>query len=182
MLWYFPPSQKLIQYVASYLYYTIVNSKDGSEIELWAKYSLRRLDHTSAKGRRKFIPNVSEIQAIMQRKPVTVNVHYLDGRSRNILVDSQTRVDEALESLAETLKLTNPAVYGLYDMETQPPGYIQDYFAELEKKKLKRHQKVNALIKSVPINKHLEKEEGILDIISGWEFGKYKDRKFNLIT
>eukprot|EP00494_Astrolonche_serrata_P025171 UN25432 len=122
----FPPSQTLVKYLASFLYAASINS---NEIGKWAKYSLERLDHTMRKGRRKFIPTEAEINSVLIRKPLTINVYYLDGTSRKLQIESQTRVDETLGCLAETLKLTNPEVYGLYDMEEVSAGFIQDFFS-----------------------------------------------------
>jgi hypothetical protein len=95
-------------------------------------------------------------------------------------VDSQTRVDETLAALSDTLKLNHSEFYGLYEMEKTNQGQIQKYFESLSRGKLKRQDKVNALIRC-PIDRHLEKDERIMDVLASWQYGQFHNREFELV-
>jgi len=174
------PSQTLVKYLASYLHERSVSGASHRSVAEWARYALTRLDASMRCGRRKFFPIDDEIKAVEEKRACNVKVHYLDGTFKTILVDSQTRVDETLAALCDTLKLNHPEFYGLYEMERTTQGHIQKYFSSLSQKKLKRQDKVNALIKC-PIDRHLEKDERIMDVLASWQYGQFDNREFELV-
>lgn len=173
----FPPTLGLIKYLAAYLYSA---SLQGNDIGGWATYALQRLDKTWVCGRREFYPTITEILAIQEKRPVSVQITFLDGSARTLLVESQTTAHEAVECIGDLLKLENSENYGIYEMEVTEHGQLQNYFKGLMKKKLRRSDKVTALGK-VPIDRFLETQERLLDIYSGWKNGFYKDRHFEFV-
>jgi len=173
------PSQTLVPFLSSYLYERSA-SRGSQQVQDWAKYSLTKLDASMRCGRRKFFPISDEIKAVEEQRPCNVKIHYLDGTFKTILVDSQTRVDETLRALCDTLKLEHEEFYGLYEMEKTTQGHIQKYFDGLCQRKLKRQDKVNALIKC-PIDRHLEKDERVMDVLASWQYGQFESRDFELV-
>ena len=94
-----------------------------------------------------------------------------NSKNRIFFKNLYCKVDEALGTLARELKLTNHEVYGLYNMEDVKHGFIQDYFTKLESKKLKRQEKINALLKVIHTNdltlknRKKKQREFVLDVV-----------------
>jgi len=59
-------------------------------------------------------------------------------------------------------------------------GIFRSIFPRFRRKKLKRQDKVNALIKC-PIDRHLEKDERIMDVLASWQYGQFDNREFELV-
>jgi len=95
----------------------------------------------------------------------------------NIVVHSQSRVKDAMNSLAKSLKLSKPELYGLYEIEKSLPGWIQKFFKKLkDDKTLRKADRIKAMA-SVPVERKLEDSDRILDVISGWQWGPFRNRE-----
>jgi len=172
---FFPPSQSLIRYIAAYIYGASL--QQNTEAGKWAEFALTQLDYTWAFGRRVFQPTDDEILAVERRQKVNIVIKFLDGEENTIVVHSQTRVKDAMQSLATSLKLNKPELYGIYEIEKESAGWIQNFFRKLkDDKSLKKADRIKAMAQ-IPVERKLEDSDRILDIISGWQYGPMRTRK-----
>eukprot|EP01084_Bolivina_argentea_P010838 20218_1 len=110
----FPPSDQFVNYLASYLY---IKTKEIGIIGKYAKYCLHCLDTTMEIGQRRIQPIHNEIQTIIQMEPIPIKIYFLDGTFKNVLITSQTRTEQIMNTLSEILKSNHCKSFGLFEME-----------------------------------------------------------------
>ncbi|CAL1545802.1 unnamed protein product [Lymnaea stagnalis] len=83
----------------------------------YARFALKCLNRTSEKKRRKFAPSVKEIQCIVQRKPVTQKVFFLNGEQRIIEFDSAGTCGEVIKTVKTKIGMRSDAeCFAIYEM------------------------------------------------------------------
>jgi hypothetical protein len=71
----FPPSEEFSNYLCSYFFR---QAECGGVVAEFARYCLGRLDRTMADGARKKPPTALEVDAVQERRPITIRVRFLD--------------------------------------------------------------------------------------------------------
>eukprot|EP00479_Gromia_sphaerica_P000054 TRINITY_DN1003_c0_g1_i5.p1 TRINITY_DN1003_c0_g1~~TRINITY_DN1003_c0_g1_i5.p1 ORF type:complete len:429 (+),score=98.53 TRINITY_DN1003_c0_g1_i5:1511-2797(+) len=130
-----------------------------------------KLDRTMIEGTRKYCPTEMEIEASEQRKPVSIRVEFLDGTFRSLLVDSQTLVKQVAGQLVKGMDIENEKSFALAEMEDEPPDdpeRDQEWLEMMEKRKADQtpgrfKQPIDTLL-----DRFLEKDERVLDVLGGW--------------
>ena len=135
----FPPSEEFACYLSSFFFRAAETSGAVAE---FAKYCLDRLDRTMADGARKKPPTAIEIDAVQERRPITIRVRFLDDTYKSLAIDSQSNARDVCKNLAGQLKIVNEGSFALFEM-------IDDSGAKSERM--------------------LEDDERILDVMAGWE-------------
>nr|XP_061834366.1 unconventional myosin-VIIa-like [Nerophis lumbriciformis] len=101
----FPPSDRLIRYVQSF-----IRSAPGG----YASYCADRLRRTLINGGRGEPPAWLELQATKTKKPMVVSVTLMDGHSVNLPVDSASTSKEICQLLSNKVKLKDTFGFTLY--------------------------------------------------------------------
>jgi myosin-7 len=135
----FPPSEEFACYLCSFFFRTAETSGVVAE---FAKYCLGRLDRTMADGARKKPPTQMEIDAVQERRPITIRVRFLDDMFKSLAIDSQTNARDVCKNLAGQLQIKNEASFSLFEM-------IDDSGEKSERM--------------------LEEDERLLDVMASWE-------------
>ncbi|KAH9515344.1 hypothetical protein Btru_014195 [Bulinus truncatus] len=83
----------------------------------FARFSLKCLNRTAEKKRRKFAPSVREIQSVIQRKPITQKVFFLNGEQRIIEFDSAGTCGEVIKTVKTKIGMRSDAeCFAIYEM------------------------------------------------------------------
>ncbi|XP_058494755.1 unconventional myosin-VIIa [Solea solea] len=101
----FPPSERFIRYLQSF-----IRSAPGG----YASYCAERLRRTVMNGVRGEPPAWLELQATKTKRPMTVSVTLMDGRSINMPVDSASSSKEICQVLSNKVKLKDTFGFSLY--------------------------------------------------------------------
>jgi len=103
---------------------------------------MARLDRTMADGARKKPPTALEVDAVQERRPITIRVRFLDDTFKTLAIDSQTNARDVCAQLAKKLQIINDQSFSLFEM-------IDDSGERTERM--------------------LDQDERILDVMAGWE-------------
>ncbi|KAK0050723.1 unconventional myosin-X [Biomphalaria pfeifferi] len=83
----------------------------------YARFSLKCLNRTAEKKRRKFAPSLKEIHAVIQRKPITQKVFFLNGEQRIIEFDSAGTCGEVIKTVKTKIGMRSDAeCFAIYEM------------------------------------------------------------------
>ncbi|XP_035824689.1 myosin-I heavy chain [Aplysia californica] len=83
----------------------------------FARFSLKCLNRTIEKKRRKFAPSGREIQCVIQRKPVTQKIYFLNGEQRVIEFDSAGTCGEMIKTVKTKIGMRSDAeCFAMYEI------------------------------------------------------------------
>ncbi|XP_016105358.1 unconventional myosin-VIIa-like [Sinocyclocheilus grahami] len=101
----FPPTDRLSKYLQSFICY------GPSE---YSSYCSERLRRTLANGERSEPPCWVELQSVENKKPITVVVSLMDGKSVTFTVDSASTSAEVCNSIIQKINLQDTYGFSLY--------------------------------------------------------------------
>uniref|UniRef100_A0A8C2D7C6 Myosin VIIBb n=1 Tax=Cyprinus carpio TaxID=7962 RepID=A0A8C2D7C6_CYPCA len=101
----FPPTDRLTKYLQSFIRY------GPSE---YSSYCAERLQRTLANGERSEPPCWVELQVGKNKKPISVAVGLMDGRSISITLDSASSSAEVCSAIIQKIKLQDTYGFSLY--------------------------------------------------------------------
>ncbi|XP_016380628.1 unconventional myosin-VIIa-like [Sinocyclocheilus rhinocerous] len=101
----FPPTDRLTKYLQSFIHY------GPSE---YSSYCAERLRRTLANGERSEPPCWVELQVGKNKKPISVAVGLMDGRSISLTVDSASTSAEVCSAVIQKIKLQDTYGFSLY--------------------------------------------------------------------
>ncbi|XP_016386530.1 unconventional myosin-VIIa-like [Sinocyclocheilus rhinocerous] len=101
----FPPTDRLSKYLQSFICY------GPSE---YSSYCSERLRRTLANGERSEPPCWVELQSVENKKPITVVVSLMDGKSITFTVDSASTSAEVCNSIIQKINLQDTYGFSLY--------------------------------------------------------------------
>uniref|UniRef100_A0A8C2CR35 Myosin VIIBb n=1 Tax=Cyprinus carpio TaxID=7962 RepID=A0A8C2CR35_CYPCA len=101
----FPPTDRLTKYLQSFIHY------GPSE---YSSYCSERLRRTLANGERSEPPCWVELQSVENKKPITVAVSLMDGRSITLTLDSARTSAEMCNSIIQKINLQDSYGFSLY--------------------------------------------------------------------
>ncbi|XP_048055664.1 unconventional myosin-VIIa [Megalobrama amblycephala] len=101
----FPPTESFIKYLQSFLRFGPVG---------YAPYCAERLRRTVANGVRGEPPSWLELQATKSKKPISISVTLMDGRTISMPVDSASTSKEVCQMLSKKVKLQDTFGFSIY--------------------------------------------------------------------
>ncbi|PNF26048.1 Myosin-VIIa [Cryptotermes secundus] len=101
----FPPSEEFVKYLKNF----IRGGPPG-----YAPYCESRLDRTFKNGPRTQPPSWIELQAIKSKKPIVIDVTFMDGTVKKLSADSATTAEELCNQLYENIKLKDHFGFSLF--------------------------------------------------------------------
>uniref|UniRef100_A0A8C1L7E9 Myosin VIIBb n=1 Tax=Cyprinus carpio TaxID=7962 RepID=A0A8C1L7E9_CYPCA len=101
----FPPTDRLTKYLQSFIRY------GPSE---YSSYCAERLQRTLANGERSEPPCWVELQVGKNKKPISVAVGLMDGRSISVTLDSASSSAEVCSAIIQKIKLQDTYGFSLY--------------------------------------------------------------------
>ncbi|XP_028300925.1 unconventional myosin-VIIa [Gouania willdenowi] len=101
----FPPSESFIRYLQSFIRFAPAG---------YASYCAERLRRTVMNGVRGEPPAWLELQATKTKKPMSVSVTLMDGRSINLPVDSASTSREICQLLSKKLQIKDTFGFAIY--------------------------------------------------------------------
>eukprot|EP00484_Ammonia_sp_Unknown_P030416 CAMPEP_0197036816 /NCGR_PEP_ID=MMETSP1384-20130603/14199_1 /TAXON_ID=29189 /ORGANISM="Ammonia sp." /LENGTH=1484 /DNA_ID=CAMNT_0042467033 /DNA_START=103 /DNA_END=4557 /DNA_ORIENTATION=+ len=162
---FFPPSDQFVDYLACFIW---TNTQQPTEIGQYAIKALHALDATMLSGGRKFPPLPLEIVKLENLQPIPLNIYFINGmKCKQVLVTSQTRAKQVLETLAQTFNFKHPEAFGLYEMEPNIPALDKMKKHYIKRELMSQQEKINDLIR-MPFERELEDDDRMLDVIASW--------------
>merc|ERR1719361_43840 len=162
---FFPPSDQFVDYLACFIWN---NTQQPNEIGQYAIKSLHALDATMMGGGRKFPPLPLEIVKLENLHPIPLNIYFINGmKCKQVLVTSQTRAKQVIETLAQTFSFKHPEAFGLYEMEPHIPPLDKMKKHYLRRELMSQQERINDLIR-MPFERELEDDDRMLDVIASW--------------
>ncbi|PSN40482.1 Myosin-VIIa [Blattella germanica] len=101
----FPPSEEFVKYLKSF----IRGGPPG-----YAPYCEGRLDRTFKNGPRSQPPSWIELQATKSKKPIVIDVTFMDGTVKKLNADSATTAEELVNQLCENINLKDKFGFALF--------------------------------------------------------------------
>ncbi|XP_049788298.1 myosin-VIIa-like [Schistocerca cancellata] len=101
----FPPSENFAMYLKAFI-------RDGPPG--YAPYCERRLNRTVANGSRTQPPSWIEMQATKAKKPMIVQITFMDGSYKNVEIDSATTAEELCNNLSQNIGLTDTFGFSVF--------------------------------------------------------------------
>ncbi|XP_047118422.1 myosin-VIIa-like [Schistocerca piceifrons] len=101
----FPPSENFAMYLKAFI-------RDGPPG--YAPYCERRLNRTVANGSRTQPPSWIEMQATKAKKPMIVQITFMDGSYKNVEIDSATTAEELCDNLSQNIGLTDTFGFSVF--------------------------------------------------------------------
>jgi len=162
---FFPPSSEFVDYLACFIWN---NTQQPTEIGQYAIKALHALDATMLSGARKQPPLPLEIVKLEHLQPIPLNIYFINGmRCKQVLVTSQTRAKQVIETLAQTFNFKHPEAFGLYEMEPHIPPLDKRKKHYLQRELMEQQEKINDLSR-MPFERELEDDDRMLDVIASW--------------
>eukprot|EP01084_Bolivina_argentea_P010834 20213_1 len=127
-------------------------------------------------GQRRIQPIHNEIQTIIQMEPIPIKIYFLDGTFKNVLITSQTRTEQIMNTLSEILKSNHCKSFGLFEMEQITYGWGKRMYSK--RKLMNEQEKIDGL-QDMPCDRELEMNERIMDVVSSWIRAVHKKKKKN---
>jgi hypothetical protein len=144
------------------------NTQQPNEIGQYAIKALHALDATMLSGGRKFPPLPLEIVKLENLQPIPLNIYFINGmKCKQVLVTSQTRAKQVIETLAQTFNFKHPEAFGLYEMEPNIPPLDKMKKHYIKREMMSQQEKINDLIR-MPFERELEEDDRMLDVIASW--------------
>lgn len=101
----FPPSERFVNYLRAFI---------SSGPPNYAPYCDQRLTRTIKNGARTQPPSWLELQATKNKKPIHLEITFMDGNSRIIECDSASTAEEIVNTLAKSISLTDIFGFSLF--------------------------------------------------------------------
>ncbi len=119
-------------------------------------------------GGRKFPPLPLEIVKLENLQPIPLNIYFINGmKCKQVLVTSQTRAKQVIETLAQTFNFKHPEAFGLYEMEPNIPPLDKMKKHYIKREMMSQQEKINDLIR-MPFERELEEDDRMFDVIASW--------------
>ncbi|KAH1113253.1 hypothetical protein J1N35_006631 [Gossypium stocksii] len=109
-----PPSKDIGGYLSEYVH-NVAHSANDSEVQTLALNTLNALKRSVKAGPRNTIPGREEIEAILTNRKLTTIVFFLDETFEEITYDMTTTVSDAVEELANIIKLSAYSSFSLFE-------------------------------------------------------------------
>nr|AFK13155.1 zwichel [Gossypium arboreum] len=109
-----PPSKDIGGYLSEYVH-NVAHSANDSEVQTLALNMLNALKRSVKAGPRNTIPGREEIEAILTNRKLTTIVFFLDETFEEITYDMTTTVSDAVEELANIIKLSAYSSFSLFE-------------------------------------------------------------------
>ncbi|XP_020265436.1 kinesin-like protein KIN-14I [Asparagus officinalis] len=110
-----PPSKDIGAYLSEYIHNIAHGATIIAEVQVLALNTLNALKRTVKAGPRLTIPAREEIEALLTGKKLTTIVFFLDETFEEITYDMATTVADAVEELAEIIKLSVYSTFSLFE-------------------------------------------------------------------
>ncbi|KAJ9584916.1 hypothetical protein L9F63_020722 [Diploptera punctata] len=101
----FPPSERFVNYLKNF----IRGGPPG-----YAPYCEGRLDRTFKNGPRSQPPSWIELQATKSKKPIVIDVTFMDGTVKKLNADSATTAEELVQQLCDNINLKDRFGFTLF--------------------------------------------------------------------
>ncbi|XP_057328761.1 myosin-VIIa-like [Microplitis mediator] len=101
----FPPSERFVNYLRAFI---------SSGPPNYAPYCDQRLTRTIKNGARTQPPSWLELQATKNKKPIHLEITFMDGNSRIIECDSASTAEEIVNTLAKSISLIDIFGFSLF--------------------------------------------------------------------
>jgi MyTH4 domain/RA like domain/FERM central domain len=117
---FFPPSERLLSYVAAYLAdphsgSIVRNSESSQDTAQWASFCLNRLRRINKNGRRSMPPSTVEIDAVLKRQNFPLRVYMMDNSFKELTIDSAATVAEVFGTLTVRTRIKDPRGFALFE-------------------------------------------------------------------
>ncbi|BFZ12100.1 hypothetical protein BsWGS_15138 [Bradybaena similaris] len=110
-----PANSRVQKYVLCHLNKCSIDN--STEEGRFARFSLKCLTRTIEKRRRKFAPSVKEVQCIIQRKPITEKIYFLNLEQRVIEFDSAGTCGEVTKTVKTKIGMRSDAeCFAIYEV------------------------------------------------------------------
>ncbi|CAG5127788.1 unnamed protein product, partial [Candidula unifasciata] len=110
-----PANTRVQKYVICHLKKCSLDA--ATEEGKFARFSLKCLTRTIEKKRRKFPPSIAEIQCVIQRKPITHKIYFLNGEQRVIEFDSAGTCGEVIKTVKTKIGMRSDAeCFAIYEI------------------------------------------------------------------
>lgn len=126
----------------------------AGQIGEYAGYCSRMVARTLTNGSRLQVPSDMEIEALKAHRPIILRVHFLDGTSKGIAVESQTTVKEVVRHMTRKMGIKYQSAFALYEQSAAGSASVQPY------------------------EKLLKGDEHVLDIVAEFGINEITDGRF----
>eukprot|EP00899_Mesostigma_viride_P014526 jgi/Mesvir1/23074/Mv10000-RA.2 len=110
-----PPSKDFTGYVSEYIHETANDETQPPEIRALANRAWSSLKRCVKAGARRTVPSAEEIEALKAGRMLTTIAFFLDDTFEELTYDMTTTAHEAVESLANIIKLQNYQTFSLFE-------------------------------------------------------------------
>jgi len=110
-----PPSKDFVSYVSEYIHDCAHDPQQPPEVKSVALKAWSSLKRCAKAGPRRTVPTPEEIEALCSGRTLNTIVFFLDETFEELLYDITTTVLEAVERLANIIKLQNYHTFSLFE-------------------------------------------------------------------
>jgi len=110
-----PPSKEFVGYISEYIHQCAHDDSLSTDIKAMAKRSWDSLKRCAKAGARRSVPTPEELQALLAGQKLTTIVFFMDDTFEELPYDCTTTVLEAVEVLAQVIKLQNFQTFSLFE-------------------------------------------------------------------
>jgi hypothetical protein len=116
-----PPTKDFMGLVSEYVHMCANDDDEDSEVRALAKKSWDAMKRTAKAGQRRTLPELSELDSMLKGTKQTAIAFFLDETFEELTYDASTTVAEAVEAVAEQVKLQNYQTFSLFAVQ-KPKG------------------------------------------------------------
>ncbi|EFJ53111.1 Kar3 member kinesin-like protein [Volvox carteri f. nagariensis] len=110
-----PPSKEFVTMVSEYIHAVAHEEQEDSFVRQLATRTWNSLKRSAKAGPRRTLPQIEEIEALLNSRQLTTIVFFLDETFEELTYDVTTTVLEAVEQLANLIKLQNYNTFTLFE-------------------------------------------------------------------
>lgn len=110
-----PPSKEISGYLSEYIHSVAHSGNTDPDIRVLALNTLNALKHAIKNGPRRKVPGREEIEALLIGKRLTTIVFFLDETFEEITYSMGTTVADAVQELAEIIKLSAYSSFSVFE-------------------------------------------------------------------
>lgn len=116
-----PPTKDFMGLVSEYVHMCANDDDEDPEVRALAKKSWDAMKRTAKAGQRRTLPELSELDSMLKGTKQTAIAFFLDETFEELTYDASTTVAEAVEAVAEQVKLQNYQTFSLFAVQ-KPKG------------------------------------------------------------
>ncbi|GLI62984.1 hypothetical protein VaNZ11_005841 [Volvox africanus] len=110
-----PPSKEFVTMVSEYIHAVAHEEQEDTYVRQLATRTWNSLKRSAKAGPRRTLPQIEEIEALLNSRQLQTIVFFLDETFEELTYDVTTTVLEAVEQLANLIKLQNYTTFTLFE-------------------------------------------------------------------